>query len=666
MCGISGLLSTSLSPDELRTCLEKMSAALLHRGPDANGHWYDPGLGLGLGHRRLSIIDLSETGRQPMQSRSGRYVIVFNGEVYNFKELREQLQRRGQNFRGGSDTEVILAAIEEWGLVTALQRFNGMFAFAVWDQESRMLHIARDRIGVKPLYYGWVKAGFAFASELKSFEASSEFSSQVDRDILASYMRYGYVPSPFSIYKDIYKLPAGCYFSFKIEELAKRRADFSPDKSDPATPFKPIQYWSAKEVATRGQAYQIKDTKQAIEELDRLLQDAIRLRLVSDVPIGAFLSGGIDSSLVVAIMQRLSEKPINTFSIGFREQELNEAHYAAKIAKHCGASHNELTVAAQDALDVVPHLGTIFDEPFADASQIPTYLLSKLTRKHVTVALSGDGGDELFGGYTRYEWARTILMGLRFIPRPIRQIFSALITAFSQSQWEQVLSSISALLPKATRSPNAGDKLHKLAQTLLYRASLPLHGQMASHWHYPENLVLGARELNFGSFDSANQIANIALVPSLMYFDLTTYLPDDVMVKVDRASMAASIEAREPLLDYRLVEFAWRLPLNLKINNKASKWILRELLSRYVPRQLFERPKMGFSVPLAAWLRGPLRDWAESLLTHENLEGQAGINAKLVLESWHRHLSGNGCQHYKIWNVLMFLSWLKARQNNPN
>ncbi|MBX7143370.1 MAG: asparagine synthase (glutamine-hydrolyzing) [Oligoflexia bacterium] len=660
MCGIACLISSQLSNEHLTQAMSRMTAALAHRGPDADGFWIDPKVGLAFGHRRLAIIDLSDAGRQPMRSSSTRYVLIFNGEVYNFAQLRVQLSERGYTFRGSSDTEVMLAAFEEWGLVAALQRFIGMFAFALWDSEQRVLHIARDRVGVKPLYYGWTKAGFVVASELKAIEVAPGFESQVDHDLLASYVQYGFVPAPFSIYKNIYKLQPGCYLSFKLDEITKQRGDFSPDKLDPLTALKPIQYWSASEAVTRGRARKITNSDQAIFELDALLRDAIKLRLVSDVPIGAFLSGGIDSSLVVALMQQLSSQPVHTFSIGFDDPEYNEAPFAQAIAAHCGTQHTQLMLNAQDALEVVPQLGSLFDEPFADPSQIPTYLLSKLTRRHVTVALSGDGGDELFGGYARYDWAPLVSRLIGGTPSPLRKLTAFCIECISQNTWDRLLHSIGYAAGKSVA--RAGDKMHKLARVLRYSSKQPLHGQMASIWREAEKIVLASRPLEFGSFNQTTVIPGLSAIETLMYYDLITYLPDDVLAKVDRASMAASIEAREPLLDYRIVEFAWRLPLEFKIQGKCSKWILRKLLARYIPPKLFERPKMGFGVPLASWLRGPLKNWANDLLSAATLSRQGFFDAQVVQACLNSHLAGHTNLHYQLWNLLIFQAWLAARK----
>src|SRR5438552_14150095 len=595
MCGIVGIFQACPLGHETRDRLLAMKQRLRHRGPDDGDVWISEESGIGLGHRRLSILDLSSAGHQPMHSASGRYVVTYNGEIYNFQSLRRELEAAGQKFRGYSDTEVLLAAVTEWGLEKAVGRFNGMFAFALWDREAHSLHLCRDRIGEKPLYYGWMGRTFLFASELKAVLAHPACKTEVDRNALALYLRYNYVPAPYSIYKGLSKLPPGTMLTINARSIQ--------------TDQTPVTYWSAREVAEQG----VREVFPGLEEeaaaqLEVLLRDAIKLRMVADVPLGAFLSGGIDSSTVVALMQAQSERPVKTFTIGFHEAVYDEGREAGAVAKHLGTDHTELYVTAAQAQAIIPRLPILYDEPFADSSQIPTFLVSELARRHVTVALSGDGGDELFGGYNRYFWAQNIWNGIGWMPRTIRVAAAGALTSMSAEAWNRGFQAVRGLLPRGLRVQHPGDKLHKLAEVLSMADHSALYGGLLSHWKAPDAVVLGGSEPVTILTDRSRWARVMDFHQQMMFLDMITYLPDDILAKVDRASMGVSLEARVPLLDHRVVEFAWRLPPELKIRNGHGKWLLRQVLSQYVPTQLVNRPKSGFGVPIGTWLRGSLRE----------------------------------------------------------
>jgi asparagine synthase (glutamine-hydrolysing) len=620
-----------------------MIEAMIHRGPDDSGYWLDADTGVALGHRRLSIIDLSEAGRQPMVSASGRYVISYNGEIYNFMELRRELEKKGHKFRGRSDTEVMLAAFEEWGLERSVKRFAGMFAFALWDTQEKKLHLVRDRLGEKPLYYGWMGGNFLFASELKASRAFSGFSPEIDRNVLTLFLRYCYIPAPYSIYEGIRKLTPGC-----ILTISPRQIGEYPD---------PVPYWSAVEAAARGTRESFPGSEEeALSELEDLLKNAVLGQMVSDVPLGAFLSGGIDSSTVVALMQSQSEKPVKTFSIGFYEEAYDEARYAREVAEHLGTEHTELYVTPEEAMRVVPLLPTLYDEPFADSSQIPTFLVAGLTRRKVTVSLSGDGGDELFGGYNRYFWAKGIWDRTGGIPQGLRALAASALKLVPPVAWDLAFKTLEPVLPVAFKQRLPGDKIHKLAEMLSARSSMEVYRELVSTWKNPSAVVPGANEpatkLTGNAAEGQDDFAC-----RMMLLDLLTYLPDDILVKVDRACMGVSLESRVPFLDHRVVEFAWKLPLDMKIRGGKGKWILRRLLYKYLPEELVERPKMGFGIPIDRWLRGPLREWAESLLNGERLRREGFFDASLVRKKWQEHLSGRRNWQYCLWNVLMFESW---------
>jgi asparagine synthase (glutamine-hydrolysing) len=611
-------------------------------------------LGIGFGHRRLAIIDLSPEGRQPMHSASGRFTIIFNGEIYNYQLLRKELQLKGYPFRGHSDTEVILAASEHWGIAQTVQRLNGMCAFALWDHQERQLHLVRDRLGVKPLYYGWTEAGLVFGSELRVFTRLNEVPLTLDREATTLFFRFGYIPAPWSAYQGVYKLQAGAYLTLKYMECIHRPEDFHPDYRDKETPFKPIQYWSVDNAFAQGIAQTRADSPDTLREVSLLLNDCVASRMISDVPVGAFLSGGLDSSLVTALMQKQSSSAVRTFSVGFDDPSFDESTQAALIAKHLGTAHTELRVNGADALAVVPQLAEMFDEPFADSSQIPTYLMARLTRKHVTVALSGDGGDELFAGYTRYQFY-TQARRLHRIPHFLRFYLAKMLD--SSLPVTAALEKLLTLLPASYQFSNKKDKIEKLRRLLMFSPHSSLYLQMHSHWLKPSKVVRGAKEPELRSWHIPSHVQTRPQLEQLMYLDLVNYLPDDVMVKVDRATMAASIEAREPLLDYRLVEMSAQLPLQMKLRDGKTKWILRKILSEHVPPALFEKPKSGFGVPLASWLRGPLKEWAHDLLSDSALHSHEIIDAELVQTVWKNFLNGQSGEQNLLWDVLMFQSW---------
>ena len=652
MCGITGFLDLSrrTTAREFQITVSRMSDTLLNRGPDDTGLWYDAKAGVGLGHRRLSVIDLSSQGHQPMSSESGRYYIVYNGEVYNFNEIKKEIQSLGHAFRGHSDTEVLLATIEQWGLKKAVTCFIGMFAFALWDRRERILHLVRDRIGIKPLYYGRLGKAFVFASELKAFKVHPEFRGEIDRNALALMMRHNCIPAPHTIFQDIYKLLPGHILSLKIENISADHA---------LTP-----YWTAKKVVENGITNPFsKNEIEAADYLDALLRDAVKKRMIADVPLGAFLSGGVDSSLVVALMQAQSIRPVKTFTIGFYEDDYNEAKDARKVAQHLGTEHTELYVTPKEAMEVIPKLPTLYDEPFSDSSQIPTFLVSQLTRKHVTVSLSGDGGDELFGGYNRHLWGRNIWQKFGWMPNGFKATIARGLTILSPRTWDVVFGKLVQILPEKIKQRNFGDKLHKLAEILAVESPEAIYHGLVSHWKNPSNLVIGATEPPTVLTDRSRWADLHEFSQRMMFLDLITYLPDDILAKVDRASMGVSLEARVPILDHRVVEFAWSLPISMKIRNGQGKWILRQVLYKYVPKKLIERPKAGFGIPIDTWIRGPLRDWADSLLEKRRLREEGFFNPQPIRQKWKEHLSGKRNWQYCLWDVLMFQLWQESNKN---
>ena len=637
MCGITGFWRRGgAAGGDPAQIVARMTASLLHRGPDDGAVWSDEAAGIHLGFRRLAIIDTSPAGAQPMTSASGRYVVCYNGEIYNGPTLRAELSSGAPDWRGHSDTEVMLAAIEAWGLDKALTKLVGMFAIALWDKRERTLTLIRDRLGKKPLYWSLTGGTLMFGSELRALRCHPAFATELNRDAIALYLRHGCFPAPYTVYRGVQQLKPG--HKLRLSSEGEPRID---------------SFWQLADVFAAGKAQPFQGSDaEAIDALDSVLGKAVSERMVADVPLGAFLSGGYDSSAVVALMQRAASRPVRTFSIGFNEAGYDEAKHAKAVAAHLGTDHTELYVTAEEAVAVIPRLPDIFDEPFADSSQIPTYLVSKLARQHVTVALSGDGGDEVFAGYNRYD------MGARFertaarLPRGLRAMAAAGIRTMSPASWTK----IAALAPAQFKLDRAGDKLHKLAAVAALDGD-GFYQRLISQWHEVGQLMPDAREPLTAASDPLMALQVPNFVERMIVRDTLVYLPDDILTKVDRASMAVSLEARAPLLDQRVVEFAWSLPLHMKLRGRQKKWILRQLLDRYVPRALVDRPKMGFGVPLDAWLRGPLRDWAEVLLSERHLRETGMFEPAPIRQRWSEHLSGSQNWQYALWPVLMFEAW---------
>ena len=648
MCGIAGFFGApgARSIDEMRSITKRMTDAMVHRGPDDDGVWADSDTGIALGHRRLSILDLSPLGHQPMASADGRFVIAFNGEIYNFQDLRAELEKSGHSWRGHSDTEIMLAAFCEWGVHEATKRFNGMFAFAVWDKQDHVIHLGRDRLGEKPLYYGWIGDTLVFGSELKVLKPFPGFTGEINRDAIAGLLRLNYIADPHTIYTGIHKLPPAALLTW------------DGGRNHP----EPQLYWNMKTVAEAAVDNPYTGSDQdAVDELERLLKDAVKIRMISDVPLGAFLSGGVDSSAIVALMQAQSSKPVRTFTIGFNEKEYNEALFAKEVAQHLGTDHTEMYVTPKDALDVIPNIPHMFDEPFSDYSQIPTYLVSKIARQHVTVSLSGDAGDELFTGYERYFMGKKIWDRVRPLPGIIRKGLAAGMSALKPSTINTLVSPGKALLPEKWQHVSIGDKVHKLAEVLRTEEPVNMYQNLVSHWKAPHEVVIGGHEPATALIDSSQWPRVPDFSHRMMHLDMETYLPGDILVKVDRAAMAVSLEGRIPLLDPRIIEFAWRLPLSMKVRNGKGKWVLRQVLYKHVPERLIDRPKMGFSVPIGYWLRGELKDWAEALLDESRLKREGYFNPAPIREKWNEHQRGHRNWQYYLWDVLMFQAWLEAQ-----
>lgn len=644
MCGIAGLISSKLYEDQVAHYTNQLMHALSHRGPDDHGHWYDKATGLLLVHTRLSIQDLSSTGAQPMHSTSGRYCVVFNGEIYNYLELRPELVAQGYVFRGDSDTEVLLASIEYWGLVQAVSKFSGMFAFALWDKQNRTLHLCRDRMGEKPLYYGWVNDNFYFASELNAIEGVCRPGElNINRAALAGYLKYGYIASPCSIYEGISKLPPSTILTLGPEQIANKTADMEP------TP-----YWSLLKTANHGLSHQITDFNVAVERLNSALTGVVQRQLIADVDVGLFLSGGIDSTTVTAIARHVSPNKVKTFTIGFHEKEYDESAYAEKIAKHLKTDHTTLYLSTNEARNVVPDLAGIYAEPFADSSQIPTYLVSKLARQNVTVCLSGDGGDELFAGYNRYLLTKRIWDRVGIAPNAVRNLLGKLLENTPVAVRNAIISSI-----YKNNQGSIQNKIQKLIDLLQSKDILSAYDVLSAYWSRPDNLVKN------GSKAKPQDIVlptGADFMHQAMYIDQTRYLEGDNLAKTDRASMAVSLETRLPLLSHEIVALAWQIPLDMKVHNTTSKWVLRKVLNKYVPEALINRPKMGFSVPIAAWLRNELRDWAEDLLMDVKTGEDEHLVSAPIIQAWNEHISGKYDHANRLWTILMFLDWKKRRK----
>lgn len=651
MCGLAGVILSESQSIPISDLVDDMATTLAHRGPDSGGSWVDTTQGIGLSHRRLSIVDLSAHGQQPMTSQNGRYVLAYNGEVYNHMEVRARLEGETGLIRwsGHSDTETIVEAVAHWGLKKTLTELVGMFAIAVWDRQGGELTLARDRMGEKPLYFGILKGTLAFGSELKALEKVSQYTFTVNPQAVAAFMRVGYVPEPHSIYESVSKVPGGTFITFTKSDVAR---NILPS---------PQTYWSFVDAAKKGLGLQPEKTSlpDAVDTLETLLSRSIQGQLMGDVPVGAFLSGGIDSSTVVALMQNLSRAPVKTFSIGFSEVGFDESKYAEAVARHLGTEHYSMTVSAKDAQTVIPKLAEIYDEPFADSSQIPTYLVSKLARENVTVSLSGDGGDEIFGGYNRYSAGARNWKPLARIPWLARVAVGNILLAIPPKTLDRGLRHI---LEKANSrfAPQPGDMIHKTAKVLTSKTDIALYLQLCS---------TGDLEL-LKPEHRANETIEWPLVSDLVHrmmaLDSLSYLPGDILVKVDRASMSHSLESRMPFLDHRVVEFAWSLPLEMKVNSTESKIVLRRVLEKHVPRALFDRPKMGFGIPLAEWLRVPLRQWAEDLLTKESLNSSGFFNVPSVRKQWAEHINQSRNHQYSLWNILMFQAWFQTSVNEPS
>ena len=636
MCGIAGFWDRGLDQAFAEVLLKGMASSLRHRGPDSEGVQYSESSGIGFAHRRLAVVDLSSSGHQPMESEGGRYRLIANGELYNFRELRARLEGLGHGFRGSSDTEVMLGAFVEWGLDGALERFNGMFAFALWDAKLKRLHLVRDRVGEKPLYYGFAGGRWAFSSELRSMRSLHGFNNSIDRRALALLVQRGYVPAPLSIFEGIRKLPAGTVLTVSHDHVI-----------DHGQHLAPRSYWQPREVVERGLRSPVEgSTEEIVQELDGKLREAVGCRLTADVPIGAFLSGGVDSSLVVAMMQDMSESPVKTFTVGFDSPRFDEAAHASRVAEHLGTDHSTVTVTSREALDLVPKLPEIFDEPFADPSQIPTHLVSRLARSDVKVVLSGDGGDELFGGYGRYSEVESLWTALSRVPRWLRRGLGRALDVRLPLPAPGRPMPLGPLLGKIGRLSRLlpAEDIEDLYRELLFQCPSPGNTVLGVEANYPLD---GQRDLSW--LPEAQQ--------KFMFFDFVSYLPECVLMKLDRASMRVNLEGRLPLLDSALVEYVWRLPLRYRVSRGQSKWLLREVLSRYVPRHLFERPKQGFEVPMGEWLRTPLRPWVEDLLAEERLEREGFFQAHVIRRRWQEHLSGARDWRFFLWSVLMFQQW---------
>jgi len=652
MCGLNGFFDKQANSSDTAIAIKEMNAALYYRGPDAEGSWQDDDIGLVLGHRRLAIQDLSSAGAQPMHSVCGRYVLVFNGEIYNHLELRQQLVEQGVHidWQGHSDTETILACFVNWGIYETLKAMVGMFAIALWDRLDKVVTLARDRVGEKPLYWGWQNDNLYFSSELKGLKAHPKFTADINRDAISLLLRHNCIPAPYSIYQGIKKLRPGQWLQLPLADLEKAKV------------AQPQAYWHLNDVVESGLANPFTGSpKQAVDVLESTLMQSIDSQMLSDVPLGAFLSGGIDSSAVVALMQAQSSRPVQTFTIGFDDAGYNEAKHAKSVAQHLGTEHTELYVRPEDAQAVIPKLSSIYCEPFADSSQIPTFLVSQLARQKVTVALSGDGGDELFGGYNRYLMAQQVLSNNRKLPKSIRKAIAHGLLSLSPNRWNALFNTFAPIIPNKLQLRTPGDKAHKLAGVLSIDNEHDCYHKLTSHWQDPTSIVIGAKEPQTLITDKQAWPQTDSFQHAMMAMDAQTYMTDDILVKVDRAAMANSLETRVPMLDHRIIELAWQMPLDYKIRKGEGKWLLKQVLFRHVPKSLIERPKMGFGIPLHDWLRGPLRDWAEALLDENLLKQQGYFHAAPIRKMWKEHLSGKYNHQHQLWNILMFQAWLETQ-----
>jgi len=650
MCGITGFYSHSKL--SLKNDIIKMNSVISHRGPDTTGVWENKNFGIFMGHQRLSILDLSIAGQQPMKSKSERYILTYNGEIYNHLEIRKEIEEKNFNiiWKGNSDTETLIEAIDLWGIEKTLKKIVGMFAFGLWDQKENCLTLVRDRMGEKPLYFGWQgknsNKAFIFASELKALKVHSNFEKEISRDALALQLQFNCIPAPYSIYKNIYKLLPGHYLQLKKTDLEKNLLPKSKS------------YWSLKETAILG----LKNLKpiniQIIkDELEVILKNTIKQQMISDVPLGTFLSGGVDSSLVAALMQSQSSQPIKTFTVGFNEEIYNEAQDAKKVANFLGTDHTEIYISEKQALDVVPKLPKIYDEPFSDSSQIPTYLVSELAKQKVTVSLTGDGGDEIFCGYNRYVMSKKWWNKICLIPLPLRIFLADRIIAFNPDNWNY----LSKIFMSSKNKNNLSHLMYKFSKVLRCKTLDGVYIKLVSHIDNPTKFVLDSNNVDTRLSNYSFELNQFDDQQKMMIFDGLTYLPDDILVKVDRASMASSLETRAPFLDHRVIEFSWQIDQSLKLRNGQGKWILRQILNKYLPKNLIERPKKGFGVPLDSWLRGSLRDWAENLLDQKKLQEQGYFNSKLIRDKWTEHLSNKRDWQHDLWNILMFQAWMDQK-----
>jgi len=639
MCGFSGFIYKKKIPDNAVNILKNMGNAITHRGPDSSGEWINEEYQLGFSHRRLAIVDLSPAGHQPMKSQTGTFVISFNGEIYNHLDLRCELEKIVTcHWQGHSDTETLLAGFEVWGIRETIEKSIGMFAFSVWDNKQKILTLGRDRLGEKPLYYGWQNKTFLFGSELKTLRAHPDFESEINRDAITLQLRHSYIPAPYSIYTGIKKLLPGCLLRLNIET------------------FEEVidEYWSINQVCKEGKRKQFTGTaKEAVNELETILKKSIKQQMMADVPLGAFLSGGIDSSLIVALMQSQSTIPVKSFSIGFNEDGYNEAVHAKAVARHLGTEHTELYVTPEEAMAVIPKLASLYDEPFSDSSQIPTFIVAQMAKEHVTVSLSGDAGDEIFCGYNRYIMTNRLWGKLSKIPKIIRFVSAGVIRFIPIRYWNR----FNKVLPSKMKMSNLGDKMHKAATVLTANSVNDLYKGLVSHWQNPEDIVINAKEPKTALNDISRTPSLENNIAQMMALDSISYLPDDILTKVDRACMGVSLEGRVPFLNHKVVEFAWRLPLEYKLRKGNAKWCLKEILYKHIPRSLIERPKMGFGVPIDEWLRGPLKEWASALLNEDRLTKEGFFDPKPICKMWKEHLSGRYNWQDQIWDILMFQAW---------